>query len=45
MVRSEIIEIVKDRIIKTYNPREVYLFGSFAWGHPDEAWLIISYKP
>ena len=36
MVRSEIVEIAKNRIIKTYNPREVYLFGSFAWGNPDE---------
>ncbi|MBI5745580.1 MAG: nucleotidyltransferase domain-containing protein [Nitrospirae bacterium] len=36
MVRSEIIEIVKNRLIKAYNPRELYLFGSFAWGNPDE---------
>ncbi|MBI5307124.1 MAG: nucleotidyltransferase domain-containing protein [Planctomycetes bacterium] len=36
MVTSEIIETVKDRLIKAYNPRAVYLFGSFAWGTPDE---------
>jgi predicted nucleotidyltransferase len=36
MVTSEIIETVKDRLIKAYNPRAVYLFGSFAWGKPDD---------
>ncbi len=36
MVTSEIIETVKDRLIKAYNPRALYLFGSFAWGKPDD---------
>lgn len=36
MVTFEIIETVKNRLIKTYKPRALYLFGSYAWGHPDE---------
>ena len=36
MISAEIVEIVRDRLIKVYNPRFVYLFGSFAWGKPDE---------
>lgn len=36
MTNKEIIETVKERLIKTYNPKEIYLFGSFAWGKPDE---------
>lgn len=36
MTKAEIIETVKERLIKAYNPRTVYLFGSFAWGKPDE---------
>jgi len=36
MVNAEIIETVKDRLIKAYNPKVIYLFGSLAWGKPDE---------
>ncbi len=36
MVTTQIMEEVKKRLIKTYNPIEMYLFGSYAWGHPDE---------
>jgi len=36
MISKEIIEQVKDRLVKTYNPLEVYLFGSYAWGNPTE---------
>lgn len=36
MVTAEIIETVKNRLVNTYNPRALYLFGSFAWGTPDE---------
>jgi predicted nucleotidyltransferase len=35
MTNKEIIETVKERLIKTYNLKEIYLFGSFAWGNPD----------
>jgi len=30
------IEEVKNRLIKVYNPLEIYLFGSYAWGVPTE---------
>lgn len=36
MINQEIIEEVKNRLIKTYDPVEIYLFGSYAWGKPDE---------
>ncbi len=36
MNRSEIIEIAKKKLIEAYAPQELYLFGSFAWGTPDE---------
>ncbi len=29
-------EEVTNRLVKTYNPLKIYLFGSYAWGHPDE---------
>lgn len=36
MISKEIIEEVKNRLIKTYNPVSIYLFGSYAWGCPTE---------
>lgn len=36
MIDALTIEEVKKRLIKTYNPLEIYLFGSYAWGQPDE---------
>lgn len=36
MISKEIIEEVKNRLIKAYNPVAIYLFGSYAWGHPTE---------
>jgi|SRR5579859_4452364 len=36
MITQETIEEVKRRLVKTYDPLEIYLFGSYAWGHPDE---------
>jgi len=36
MVDTKMIEEVKNRLIKTYNPSEIYIFGSYAWGCPDE---------
>jgi predicted nucleotidyltransferase len=35
-ITPEIIEEVKNRLIKTYNPLEIYLFGSYAWGTPTD---------
>jgi len=36
MISKELIEEVKNRLVKVYNPVEIYLFGSYAWGSPDE---------
>ena len=36
MIKPETIEEVKNRLIKVYNPVAIYLFGSYAWGQPDE---------
>jgi uncharacterized protein len=36
MISKKILEEVKNRLIKTYNPRIIYLFGSYAWGTPTE---------
>ena len=36
MVDAKMIEEVKQRLINTYNPNEIYIFGSYAWGCPDE---------
>ena len=27
---------IKDKLIKTYQPITIYLFGSYAWGNPDK---------
>lgn len=36
MVSPKIFDEVTQRLVKTYNPLKIYLFGSYAWGHPDE---------
>jgi uncharacterized protein len=36
MVEQHVIEEIKDRLVKAYNPLEIYLFGSYAWGTPNE---------
>ncbi|HOT76659.1 MAG TPA: nucleotidyltransferase domain-containing protein [Candidatus Wallbacteria bacterium] len=36
MISENLIEEVKNRLIETYKPLEIYLFGSYAWGGPDE---------
>ncbi|KKT24267.1 MAG: Nucleotidyltransferase domain protein [candidate division TM6 bacterium GW2011_GWF2_43_87] len=36
MFNQEIINEVKDRLVKTYTPFKIYLFGSYAWGSPTE---------
>ena len=36
MIDAKTIEEVKNRLITLYNPDEIYLFGSYAWGKPDE---------
>ena len=34
MINKETIEEVKNRLVKTYNPIVIYIFGSYAWGSP-----------
>lgn len=34
MLTKETITEVKNRLINAYNPLAIYLFGSYAWGHP-----------
>ncbi|MBW8050030.1 MAG: nucleotidyltransferase domain-containing protein [Cytophagales bacterium] len=33
---KKILEKVKNRLVKAYNPLAIYLFGSHAWGEPDK---------
>jgi predicted nucleotidyltransferase len=36
MISKETMEEVKNRLVKTYNPIAIYIFGSYAWGSPTE---------
>ncbi len=36
MIKREVIEEVKNRLVKAYDPIAIYLFGSYAWGTPTE---------
>lgn len=36
MVTAEMLEEVKRRLVGAYDPLAIYLFGSYAWGHPTE---------
>ena len=36
MIKKEIIEEVKKRLVKVYDPIAIYVFGSYAWGTPTE---------
>lgn len=36
MVTKDVLEDIKKRLIIAYNPVAIYLFGSYAWGTPDE---------
>lgn len=42
MISNTTIDEVKKRLIKVYDPLQMYLFGSYAWGNPtDESDLDI----
>ncbi len=32
---EETIETIKEYLIQVYQPREIFLFGSYVWGTPD----------
>lgn len=36
MIAKEKIQEVTDRLVETYQPLAIYLFGSYAWGEPNE---------
>lgn len=36
MLGYRVLEEVKDRLIKDFNPQAIVLFGSYAWGTPNE---------
>lgn len=36
MVTKEVLEDIRDRLVKAYDPIAIYLFGSYAWGTPNE---------
>ncbi len=36
MIENKIINEVVRRLIDVYHPEEIYLFGSYAWGHPTD---------
>jgi uncharacterized protein len=36
VISKKIIKEITRRLVKTYDPREIYLFGSYAWGKPND---------
>ena len=36
MITPETIEEVKNRLVRVYDPLQIYLFGSYAWGTPND---------
>lgn len=36
MISKKLINEIKNRLVNVYDPLEIYLFGSYAWGHPDD---------
>jgi predicted nucleotidyltransferase len=36
MISQQTIDTVRDTLVKEFNPLEIYLFGSYAWGHPTD---------
>lgn len=36
MIDEKVLEQVKAILVNTYDPEEIYVFGSYAWGTPDK---------
>lgn len=36
MIENKTIKEVIRRLVDVYHPEEIYLFGSYAWGHPTD---------
>ncbi len=34
MIKKKLIEEIKKRLVTAYDPLEIYIFGSYAWGNP-----------
>ncbi|AHC14861.1 nucleotidyltransferase domain-containing protein [Salinispira pacifica] len=34
--RQDIVNKIKESLVKVYNPSSIYIFVSYAWGTPDE---------
>ena len=42
MITKRSIDTVVKRLVKAYDPLEIYLFGSYAWENPEESDLDLS---
>jgi|SRR5690554_1949269 len=36
MVSKEILATITKRLVEVYSPKAIYLFGSYAWGSPND---------
>lgn len=36
MTKNKHLSIVLDRLVEAYHPLSIYLYGSYAWGNPNE---------
>jgi len=36
LIEKSIIDETVDRLVETYQPERIYLFGSYGWGEPDK---------
>jgi len=36
MVSRDVLDDMRNRLVKAYDPIAIYLFGSYAWGTPNE---------
>lgn len=36
MIDQKTLDAIKNKLVDLYNPLEIYLFGSYVWGKPDE---------
>jgi predicted nucleotidyltransferase len=36
MIDNSKIDLVVQTLVATYEPQSIYLFGSYAWGHPND---------
>lgn len=35
MIDNQKISLIVEKLVKAYQPKKIYLFGSFAWGQPN----------